>query len=44
MRSTRLAVLAIGLFVLAVAVGVSVLIEAMRLVLLFLMCGIVAVQ
>lgn len=44
MRSTRLAALIIGLFVLAVVVGVSVLIEAMRLVLMFLMCGIVAVQ
>lgn len=44
MRSTRLAELVVGLFVLVVAVGVSVLIEAMRLVLMFLMCCIVAVQ
>lgn len=44
MRSIRLVALVVGLFVLAVAAGASVLIEAMRLVLMFLICGIVAVQ
>lgn len=44
MRSTRLVALVVGLFVLVVAVGVSVLLEAMRLALMFLMCCIVAVQ
>lgn len=44
MRSTRLVALVVGLFVLAVAAGASVLIEAMRLVLMFLTFGLVAVQ
>lgn len=44
MRSTRLVALVVGLLVLAVAAGASVLIEAMRLVLMFLTFGLVAVQ
>ena len=44
MRSTRLTELVIGLSVTAVVASLSVLIEAMRLVLMFLVFGLVAVQ
>lgn len=43
-RGTRLAELVIGLSVTAVVASLSVLIEAMRLVLMFLVFGLVAVQ
>lgn len=43
-RGTRLAELVIGLSVTAVVASLSVLIEAMRLVPMFLVFGLVAVQ